>query len=77
MEYCPYGNLGEFLRDSRSRFNVENVALVSDISNEFGQKNLICIAWQIARGMAFLISRQVICSLRIFRLTVIVRNKFL
>lgn len=60
MEYCSYGNLRDFLRDSRGRFDVQSNSLVSDLSKEFGQKNLIYLAWQIARGMEFLISRKVI-----------------
>ena len=60
MEYCPNGNLQEFLRNSRGRFDVANDSLTSDLSREFGQKNLIYFAWQIAKGMAFLMSRKVI-----------------
>ena len=60
MEYCPNGNLREFLQNNRSRLNLANDSLSSDLSKEFGQKNLIYLAWQIAKGMEFLISRKVI-----------------
>ena len=60
MEYCPNGNLREFLQNSCSRLNLANDYLSSDLSKEFGQKNLIYLAWQIAKGMEFLISRKVI-----------------
>ena len=60
MEYCPNGNLREFLQNGRCRFDVANDSLISDLSEGFGKKNLICLAWQIAKGMAFLISRKVI-----------------
>ena len=60
MEYCPNGNLQEFLQKNRSRLNLANDSLSSDLSKEFGPKNLIYLAWQIAKGMEFLISRKVI-----------------
>ena len=59
MEYCPYGNLREFLRNSRNLYNVEEESLRTDFSEVFGPKNLIYFAWQIAKGMTFLISRKV------------------
>ena len=59
MEYCQNGNLLDFLRNSRTRFDVASDTLVSDLSEEFGKRNLICFAWQIAKGMEFLMSRKV------------------
>ncbi|XP_028408446.1 platelet-derived growth factor receptor alpha-like [Dendronephthya gigantea] len=60
MEYCPYGNLREFLRSSRSRYNMEEDSLTADLSQVIGPKNLIYIAWEISKGMSFLISRKII-----------------
>ena len=59
MEYCPNGNLREFLRSSRNHYSIEEETLMTDLSQVFGPKNLIYLAWQIAKGMTFLISRKV------------------
>ena len=65
MEYCRNGNLREFLKSNRDLFNFEKESLVQDLSEGFGQKNLMYFAWQVAKGMAFLTSRKVtILSLR-------------
>jgi serine/threonine protein kinase len=60
MEYCRNGNLREFLRNNRSWYNAEEESFDRDISQVFGPKNLIYFAWQITKGMTFLISRKVI-----------------
>ena len=59
MEYCSHGNIREFLRNSRSRYNVDEDCFITDLSQMFGPKNVIYFAWQIAKGMTFLISRKV------------------
>ena len=59
MEYCPNGNLQEFLRNNRSRYSVEEESFNPDLSEVFGPKHLIYFAWQITKGMTFLISRKV------------------
>ena len=59
MEYCPNGNLREFLKSNRDLFNFEKESLVQDLSEGFGKKNLMYFAWQVAKGMAFLASRKV------------------
>ena len=59
MEYCPNGNLRDFLRNSRNLYSVEEQFLTTDLSQAFGPKNLIYMAWQITQGMTFLISRKV------------------
>ena len=59
MEYCPNGNLRDFLRSNRNLYNVDGQSLMADISEAFGPKDLIYMAWQIAKGMTFLISRKV------------------
>ena len=45
---------------------MEKCSLVLNLAEEFGQQNLVYFAWQIAKGMAFLISRNVIHSCRNF-----------
>ena len=60
MEYCPHGNLREFLRNSRSRYSLDENDLITDVSQVFGPKNLIQFGLQIAKGMNFLNSRKVI-----------------
>ena len=59
MEYCPHGNLRDFLRGSRDVYNMEEQSLMADLSQAFGPRDLINMAWQIAKGMTFLISRKV------------------
>jgi serine/threonine protein kinase len=60
MEYCPNGNLQEFLQNNQSLYSVEKESFDPDLSQVFGPKNLIYFAWQIAKGMAFLTSRKVV-----------------
>ena len=60
MEYCRNGNLREFLRNNRSWYNAKEESFDRDLSQVFGPKNLIYFAWQITKGMTFLISRKVI-----------------
>ena len=60
MEYCPHGNLLEFLRNSRRRYSIDENCLITDLSQVFGPKNLIHFGLQIAKGMKFLISRKVV-----------------
>ena len=56
LEYCPHGNLREFLKGKRDIYEpdwkeVDNVGLsITDVAT---------FALQIARGMEFLISRKV------------------
>ncbi|CAB4004164.1 vascular endothelial growth factor receptor 2-like [Paramuricea clavata] len=60
IEYCPHGNLREFLRNNRSRYNAEKESFNQDLSQVFGPRNLIYFAWQITKGMEFLTSRKII-----------------
>ncbi|CAB3981076.1 vascular endothelial growth factor receptor 2-like [Paramuricea clavata] len=60
MEYCPNGNLREFLRNNRSWYNAKEESFDRDLSQVFGPKNLIYFAWQITKGMTFLTSRKII-----------------
>ena len=59
MEYCPNGNLRDFLRSSRRFYDVNEDSLVPDPWQTMGPKTLMYFAWQISKGMAFLISRKV------------------
>jgi serine/threonine protein kinase len=59
MEYCPNGNLKEFLRSNRNLYSLEEESLMLDLSQVIGPKSLTYLAWQIAKGMTFLISRKV------------------
>ena len=59
MEYCPNGNLRDFLRNSRDLYRVEEQSLMTDLSQEFGPNDLIYMAWEITKGMTFLTSRKV------------------
>ena len=68
MEYCPHGNIREFLRNSRSRYNVEADGFITDLSQAFGPKNVIHFGFQIVKGLKFLVSRKVIFSLTFFRI---------
>ena len=59
MEYCPNGNLRNFVRSSRRFYNVNEEALIPEPCQTMGPKTLMHFAWQISKGMAFLISRKV------------------
>jgi hypothetical protein len=59
MAYCPNGNLREFLQNNQSRYSVEEESFDPDISQVFGPRNIIYVAWKIAKGMTFLTSRKV------------------
>ena len=60
MEYCPNGNLREFVRGCRSTYDLNEESLLPDTSNGIGPNCLMYFAWQITKGMTFLISRKVL-----------------
>ncbi|XP_028407050.1 fibroblast growth factor receptor 4-like isoform X2 [Dendronephthya gigantea] len=60
MEYCPYGNLSEFLRSRRELYKAEWLKLTSDFNSKLSISDLVAIAVQVANGMEFLISRKCI-----------------
>ncbi|XP_028408434.1 fibroblast growth factor receptor 3-like [Dendronephthya gigantea] len=60
LEYCPNGDLRSFLRHGRHRYEENESSLTVNMSVRFGPRNLIYIAFQIAKGMEFLVSRKVI-----------------
>ncbi|XP_046853276.1 mast/stem cell growth factor receptor kita-like isoform X2 [Xenia sp. Carnegie-2017] len=59
-EFCEHGNLRQFLRDSRNRYNQDKEYMMNDLSLDFGPQNLIQWAYHIIQGMEFLISRKII-----------------
>jgi hypothetical protein len=59
MEYFPNGNLREFLRSSRNIYDVDADSLIPDPGQAIGPKTLVYFAWQVTKGMTFLISRKV------------------
>ena len=59
LEYCPHGNLLNFLRSSRNFYDVDEEILIPDCYKLIGPKSLMYFAWQIAKGLTFLISRKV------------------
>ena len=59
MEYCPHGNLRNFLRSSREFYDIDEETLIPDSYQLFGPKCLMYFAWQIANGLTFLTSRKV------------------
>lgn len=61
VEYAPYGNLRDFLRQHRPSSGYEP-ALGQDVKEKktLTQKDLVSFAYQVARGMEYLASRRVI-----------------
>ena len=70
MEYCPNGNLREFLLGRRTIYDVNEKCLIPDPSHGFGPNSLIYFAWQITKGMTFLISRKVLIFIVTFLYTI-------
>ncbi|CAB4019700.1 vascular endothelial growth factor receptor 2-like, partial [Paramuricea clavata] len=58
MEYCSNGNLREFLRSSRNIYDLDEDSLIPDPGQAIGPKTLVHFAWQVTKGMTFLISRK-------------------
>ena len=62
MEYCTNGNLRQFLRNNRSFYDEHNAVMIpDDLFQAIGPATLMYFAWQITKGMEFLISRKVTC----------------
>ena len=60
MEHCPHGNLREFLHSSRNFYDINHEVMIpDDLFQAIGPKTLMYFAWQITKGMTFLISRKV------------------
>ena len=58
LEYCPYGNLKDFLRSRRDIYNPEWKEI--DHHTQLSVTDLVKFAFQISKGMEFLISRKVL-----------------
>ena len=56
MEYCPHGNLRDFLRNNRPSL----IELTEDMGAQLTFRDLLSIVYQIARGMSYLSSKKVI-----------------
>jgi serine/threonine protein kinase len=59
MEYCPYGNMSEFLRNRREIYEPDWLQLTEDHDSKLSITDLVETASQIASGMEFLASRKV------------------
>lgn len=64
VEYAPYGNLRDFLRQHRPSAGYEPVICQDKKEKKtLTQKDLVSFAYQVARGMEYLASRRVIFKL--------------
>lgn len=59
VEYAPYGNLRDFLRQHRPSSGCENSIGDQKEKKTLTQKDLVSFAYQVARGMEYLASRRV------------------
>ena len=66
LEYCPHGNLMNFLREKRGTFQEQWKKEDKDMSNEFTLIDLMAIVYQVAKGMDFLQSQRVFMLLFLF-----------
>lgn len=60
MEFCPYGNLVNFLRERRDIFSLQWARQGDNYNEDFCFFDATVTALQIARGMDFLSSKKVI-----------------
>lgn len=81
VEYAPYGNLRDFLREHRPSSGYEIAVGTEVLTKEkktLTQKDLVSFAYQVARGMDYLSSRRVrniLISLIIYDLILIELKK--
>lgn len=59
VEYAPYGNLRDFLRQHRPSSGYELAVGEKKEKKTLTQKDLVSFAYQVARGMEYLASRRV------------------
>lgn len=59
MEYCPHGNLVDFLRPRREIFNNQWTKETDDLNEEFSFIDATRAALDIAKGMCFLSQKKV------------------
>lgn len=61
VEYAPYGNLRDFLRQHRPSSGYEPaIGIIEKEKRTLTQKDLVSFAYQVARGMEYLASRRCI-----------------
>lgn len=59
IEYCPYGNLLQFLRNRRELYQSKWQVPTTDPDKQFTLTDLVSAAFQVTRAMEFLASRKV------------------
>ena len=59
IEYCPYGNMLQFLRKRRGWYEPTWLTPSEDPDKQFSVTDLVSAAFQVARAMEFLVSRKV------------------
>ena len=58
IEYCPHGNLLEFLRKRRDLFEANWAPATEKADERFSTTDLVITSFQVARAMDFLASRR-------------------
>ena len=59
-EYAPYGNLRDYLRQHHPVYHESEGVLYQEQQTSLTYKSLISFAYQVARGMDYLASQQVL-----------------
>lgn len=59
IEYCPYGNMLQFLRNKRGIYDSTWLPPSDNPDKQFTMTDVVSAAFQVARGMEFLASRKV------------------
>ena len=59
IEYCPYGNMLQFLRSKRDLYDPKWLTPSTDPDKQFTTTDIVSAAFQVARAMEFLASRKV------------------
>lgn len=58
IEYCPYGNMLQFLRSKRDLYDPKWLTPSTDPDKQFTTTDIVSAAFQVARAMEFLASRK-------------------
>ena len=59
IEYCPHGNMLQFLRKKREMYDPIWLPPTEDPDKQFSMTDVVSAAFQVARAMEFLASRKV------------------